>query len=185
MTRIEQYATTRVRLGGKQEDRVTGNLVWYAIEHPDTRPVEDESLPEGHKWKVMPDQDRHIHVVIFNLTWDKDEQKWKAVKFRPIMDLRKFFDRAFDSELAAELADLGYEIEIKFKQDKKGRNKYFSWDIKGIPGSLVDKASRRSKQEIAAAKAEILATLKELYGEDAPDELSAAGGPSWGRPRGG
>ena len=33
--------------------------------------------------------------------------KWKAVKFRPIMDLRKFFDRTFDAELAAELADLG------------------------------------------------------------------------------
>ena len=54
MKKLEQYATTRVRVDGKQEDRVTGNLVWYAVEHPETRPVEDESLPEGHKWRVMP-----------------------------------------------------------------------------------------------------------------------------------
>ena len=45
---LEDYATTRVRVDGKQEDRVTGNLVWYAVEHAETRPVEDESLPEDH-----------------------------------------------------------------------------------------------------------------------------------------
>ena len=64
MAMVEAYATTRVRVDGKQEDRVTGNLVWYAVEHAETRPVEDETLPEGHKWKVMPLPDRHIHVVI-------------------------------------------------------------------------------------------------------------------------
>ena len=74
MKKVEEYARTRVRVDGKQEDRVTANLVWYAVEHAETRPVEGESLPEGHKWKVMPDQDRHIHVVIFNLTRDDADQ---------------------------------------------------------------------------------------------------------------
>ena len=121
MKKIEEYATTRVREDGKQEDRVTGNLVWYAVEHAETRPVEDESLPDGHKWKVMPDQDRHVHVVIFNLTWDDVEQKWKAVKFRPIMDLRKFFDRTFDAELAAELADLGWNDQDRIQGRPQGQ----------------------------------------------------------------
>src|SRR5579875_3359636 len=41
--RLQRYATTRVRIDGQQEDRRTGNLLGYVIEHPDTRPVEDES----------------------------------------------------------------------------------------------------------------------------------------------
>jgi conjugative relaxase-like TrwC/TraI family protein len=172
MKKVEQYATTRVRVDGKQEDRVTSNLIWYAVEHPDTRPVEDETLPEGHKWKIMPDPDRHIHVVIFNLTWDNDEQKWKAVKFRPIMDLRKYFDRCFDAELAAELADLGYPIKTEWKENRKGKMSFYSWDIEGIPGSMVAKDSRRSK-EIDRTEAELLATLKEQYGDYAPERLSA------------
>src|SRR5271157_4246729 len=105
---VERYATTRVREGGRQDDRVTGKMLYYAVEHPDTRPVEDESLPEDHKWRVMPLPDRHVHVFIPNLTWDDEEKKWKAVKFRPIMDLRKYFDRCFDAIFAAKLADLGY-----------------------------------------------------------------------------
>ena len=36
---LEEYATTRVRVGGQQADRRTGNLVYYAVEHPETRPV--------------------------------------------------------------------------------------------------------------------------------------------------
>ena len=95
------------------------------------------------------------------------------MKFRPIMDLRKFFDRTFDAELAAELADLGYAIKTVFKEGGKHRGEYYSWDIEGIPDSLAEKASRRSRQEIAQAEAEILAKLKEQYGEYSPAELSA------------
>ncbi len=172
MKRVEKYAATRVRLDGRYEDRVTANLVWYAIEHPETRPVEDESLPDGHRWKLMPDPDRHIHVIIFNETWDEEEQRWKAVKFRPIMDLRKYFSQCFDAELAAEMAGLGYEIETTFKPDRKGNLKYYSWDIKGIPDSLKQKDSRRS-QEVEKIEAAIVAKRKQ-QDKYAPDELSPA-----------
>ena len=137
---LEQYASTRVRVGGQQGDRVTGNLIWYGVEHPETRPVLDASRPDDDPWRVMPDWDRHIHFFIPNLTYDKDEGKWKAVKFRPIMDIRKYFDRCFDTILAAKMAELGYEIETKWKPD----GKYYSWDIKGIPDSVIEKNSRRS-----------------------------------------
>lgn len=167
MAMVEPYATTRVRVDGQHEDRVTGNLVWYATEHAETRPVEDTSLPEGHKWREMPDWDRHIHMVIPNVTYDAVEDKFKAVKFRPIMDLRRYFDRCFDAILANKLADLGYRIDTAWKQD----GRYHSWDIAGIPASVIEKFSRRSA-EVAATEQQIIAGLKE-HDANAADHLSA------------
>ena len=169
--RLERYATTRVRAGGRQEDRVTGILVGYAVEHPDTRPVEDESLPEDHRWRIMPQPDRHIHVVIFNVTWDEEEQRWKAVKFRPIMDLRKFFDRVFDAEMAAEMADLGYAVGPEFREDSKGNLKYHTYRVEGMPESLRVKRSARSR-EIDRLEEEIVEERKR-QDKYAPDQLSA------------
>ena len=135
MADLEQYATTRVRKGGAQDDRLTGNLVAFAVEHPETRPAKSDN---------MPDPDRHIHMVVMNLTRDPVEGEWKAVKFRPIMDLRKFFDRRFDQRFASKLTDLGYSIETKMKPDQQGGKRYFSWDIKGMPESVIQKFSRRT-----------------------------------------
>jgi conjugative relaxase-like TrwC/TraI family protein len=167
---LERYATTRVRAGGLQEDRVTGNLLGYAIEHDDTRPVEDRSLPENHPWRVMPLPDRHAHIVIPNITWDDAEGRIKAVKFRPIMDLRKYFDRSFDAIFAAKLTGLGYEIETEWKDDGKGKARYFSWDIKGMPAGVIDRMSKRS-QEVERLEKEIIEDRKKRdpYG---PDHLS-------------
>jgi conjugative relaxase-like TrwC/TraI family protein len=155
---MEDYATTRVRVGGQQADRRTGNLLAYVVPHAETRPTEEDH---------MPDWDFHLHLVIPNLTYDSIEGKWKAVKFRPIMDLRKYFDRCFDTMLAAELVDLGYELETKWKPD----GKYFSWDIKGIPESVIAKNSRRSA-EVDRTEERILATMEQEKGH-APEQLSA------------
>ena len=123
---IEKAATTRVRKHGKYEDRVTGNLVGYAVEHPETRPTKADG---------RSDWDRHWHLVVFNLTHDAAEDQWKAVKFRPIMDLRKYFSHRFDMYLSWALThQLGYELETTFKTEGKGGRKYYSWDIQGIPG---------------------------------------------------
>ena len=170
MAKLEEYATTRVRVGGRQEDRRTGNLAWYAVEHAETRPAIDPNLPEGHRWREMPDPDRHIHCVIPNVTFDEVEGKWKAVKFRPVMDLRKFFDRTFDSTLAAKLTGLGYEVETRWKSPERGAGKYFSWDIKGIPEQVIKDNSRRTA-EVDATEAAIVAETKE-HSPDAPDRLS-------------
>lgn len=167
---VERYATTRVRMDGSQDDRLTGNLLAYVIEHQDTRPVEDKSLPENHPWRVMPLPDRHAHLILLNVTWDDMEQRWKAVKFRPIMDLRQYFDRCFDSIFASKLTGLGYEIETKWKEDGSGKLRYFSWDIKGMPESAIDRVSGRS-HEIDRLEKQIVADRKKRdpYG---PDHLS-------------
>ncbi|WP_029630431.1 MobF family relaxase [Zavarzinella formosa] len=132
MSDLEGHATTRVRKGGQLDDRLTGNLVAFAVEHPETRPAKADN---------MPDPDRHLHLVVFNVTRDPVEDEWKAVKFRPIMDLRKLFDRQFDLRLSSKLTDLGYGIETKRKEGK-----YYSWDIKGMPESAVAKFSRRTAE---------------------------------------
>lgn len=159
---LEEYATTRVRKDGQQEDRVTGNLACFSVEHPETRPTEEDN---------MPDWDRHIHNVFLNVTFDPVEREWKAVKFRPIMELRKFFDRRFDHYLSGSLAEAGYDIETKWQPDDKGGLKFYSWDIKGIPDSVIAKNSRRSA-EIDETEQAILAGMKERGGQ-APDRLSA------------
>lgn len=159
---MEQAATTRVRKKGQYEDRLTGNLVAYAVEHPETRPTKEDG---------RSDWDRHWHLVVFNLTHDSVEDQWKAVKFRPIMDLRKYFSHRFDMYLSWALTHkLGYELETRFKTDGKGGRKYYSWDIKGIPQSVITKNSRRSA-EVEQAEKEAIQAIKERD-PDAPDQLS-------------
>ena len=158
MGMLEDYATTRVRVDGQQADRRTGNLLWYGVEHAETRPTAEDN---------MPDWDRHIHFVIPNLTFDDMEQKWKAVKFRPIMDIRKYFDRCFDTILAGKMAGLGYAPETKWKPD----GKYYSWDIRGIPDSVLQKNARRSG-EVEQTEQAILGAMAKENGQ-APEHLSA------------
>jgi conjugative relaxase-like TrwC/TraI family protein len=158
---LEGMATTRVRKGGRQEDRLTGNILYYAKEDPEGRPTREDG---------MPDWDRHIHFVIPNETFDPVEREWKALKFRPIMDLRKWFSTRFDMYLASGMADLGYEIEIKYEPDGKGGQKYYSWDIKGIPDRVIEINSRRSA-EVKQAEKEAVAKIKERDAS-APDTLS-------------
>src|SRR4051794_3307125 len=55
---MERYATTRVRKGGVDDDRLTGNLVGFVVGHHEGRPAKDDNMPDWHE---------HIHMVIFNL----------------------------------------------------------------------------------------------------------------------
>jgi conjugative relaxase-like TrwC/TraI family protein len=134
---IEERVSTRVRQGGRVEDRVTGNMIWYAFEHPETRPVELDGMPRP---------DRHIHAVIPSLTWDSAEQQCKAIKWRGIIDLRKWFSHRFDLRLSQGLADLGYPIETRYKPDGKGGQKYDTWDIADMPKSMTAWDSQRTTE---------------------------------------
>src|ERR1700693_1039211 len=66
MREIEAEMKARVRLGGKDEDRVTGNMAWAEFIHTTSRPVDG-----------LPDPQLHAHVFVFNTTWDEDERRWK------------------------------------------------------------------------------------------------------------
>lgn len=125
MQDIEQEAQARVRKGGKNENRETGNLVWGEFVHFTSRPVDG-----------VPDPHLHAHCYVFNTTFDSEEGKWKAGQFRNLKRDAPYFEAVFHSRLAHRLVDLGLPIERTAK----------GWELAGVEKSLVEKFSRRTKQ---------------------------------------
>src|SRR4051812_35957564 len=65
MVELEKLAATRVRKGGAQGDRATGNLIGAAFRHDTSREC---------------DPHLHTHCVVMNATFDPVEQRWKALE---------------------------------------------------------------------------------------------------------
>lgn len=147
MAELEERAATRIRKKGAAENRTTGNLAWAEFVHLTSRPVGG-----------IPDPHLHIHCFAFNATFDQDEGRWKAAKFREIKKEAPYGEAVFHSRLTAVLADKGYNIE-------RTRN---GWEIKGIPSSVLAKFSRRT------AQIERLAAEKGITDARAKDALGAA-----------
>ena len=143
MEEMERDVATRVRKGGRDEDRKTGVLCWDELLHFTARPVNGE-----------PDPQLHCHCFAFNATFDEVEDCWKAAQLGELWKALPDYETAFHSRLSKSLRDLGYEIE------KHG--KYF--EIAGISRRLNDKFSNRLKQIKAEA---------ELRGMTSPAEMEA------------
>ena len=123
MEEIETYAATRVRRAGRSEDRTTGELCWAEFIHFTARPVGG-----------IPDPHLHCHVFVPNLTWDHEEDRFKAGQFRPLVEWAPYFEQGFHARLAGKMRMLGYGIEFS----------RCGWEIAGVPGSVLRKFSRRS-----------------------------------------
>ncbi len=123
MQDMEAEMKTRVRTAGKNEDRMTGNMVWGEFIHTTARPV--DGLPDPHL---------HAHAFVFNTTWDEKEQRWKAGQFADLKRDAPYFEAVFYSRFARRLEELGLPIERK----KKG------WELRDIPKSVIEKFSRRT-----------------------------------------
>jgi len=127
MLEIESEAKTRVRIGGKQENRTTGNLAWGQFVHTTARP-NDEGQVDPHL---------HAHCFVFNVSWDQQEQKFKAGQFRDLKRDARFFEARMHVRLAKYLKnELGYSIH------RDGRH----WDIAGIPQATKKKFSTRTSE---------------------------------------
>lgn len=123
MAEIETAAQSRIRKGGKDTDRTTGNMVWSEHLHRTTRPVDG-----------APDPQLHVHATCFNATFDPVEKRWKAIQLSEAFRDKGYYQAAFHARLAANLKDLGYGIE----RDGK------SFTIAGINRSTIEKFSRRT-----------------------------------------
>ncbi|MBX3352968.1 MAG: relaxase domain-containing protein [Phycisphaeraceae bacterium] len=134
MQEIERHAETRVRKGGADDNRLTGNLVWADFVHLTARPTVAADGPDPHL---------HAHCFVMNCTWDRAEDSWKAGQFRGIKRDAPYYEAAFHARFARRLEDLGYAIE----RTPTG------WDLKDIPRTLVEKYSTRTV-EIEAFAAE-------------------------------
>jgi conjugative relaxase-like TrwC/TraI family protein len=125
MTDMEAEVQTRVRAGGKNEDRTTGNLVWGEFVHTTARPVDG-----------VPDPHLHAHCFVFNTTWDGQEGRWKAGQFSGLKRDAPYFEAVFHSRLARNFAELGLPIE----RTKNG------WELAGFSAETLKKFSRRTTQ---------------------------------------
>lgn len=120
---MEAEMKTRVRLGGKNEDRTTGNMVWGEFIHFTSRPVGG-----------VPDPHLHAHAFVHNVTFDDSENRWKAGQFRGLKQDAPYFEAVFHSRMARRMAELGLTVE----RTKKG------WEIGGLEKATLDKFSRRT-----------------------------------------
>lgn len=132
MRQIETETQARVRSGSRNEDRVTGNMVWGDFVHTTARPVDG-----------VPDPHLHAHCFVFNTTWDDAEGRWKAAQFGGIKRDAPYFEAMFHSRLARGLAELGLPIERTAK----------GWELADVPEGLVAKFSRRTREVEDAARA--------------------------------
>ena len=131
---IEPEMKTRLRRGGQNSDVVTGNLVAALFAHPTTRPLKEDGKPDPH-W--------HVHAYCFNRTWAPHENRWQAAQLGELHLDGRYLEAAFEARLARRLSQFGYAVEA----DGKG-----SWEIVGVPQSVLDKFSRRKFEVEAEAR---------------------------------
>jgi conjugative relaxase-like TrwC/TraI family protein len=123
MGEMEAAMMARVRANGADEDRRTSNMVWAEFIHRTTRPLDDG----------IPDPQLHCHATVFNATYDTVEDKWKAAQFSNLVRDKGYYQAAFHSRLAENLADIGYGIE------RDGN----SFRLAGMSRATADRFSRR------------------------------------------
>jgi conjugative relaxase-like TrwC/TraI family protein len=118
---LESRALTRIRKNGEYADRPTGNLVGVGFEHLTSR---------------AGDPNCHEHCVVFNATFDTEEQRWKALQSSGIYQASGLATEVYRSTLVAKLREVGYEA----------RRTDHGFEIAGVPQEVIDCFSKRRKQ---------------------------------------
>ncbi len=139
MRELECFAATRVRRGGRNEDRDTGELVTAIFRHDTSRAV---------------DPQLHSHCIVFNATYDEAEGRWKALQAEEMHKARKYVENVYYHELARDLRRFGYGIVNKARGD---------FELEGVPRSLIWTFSKRDRQ-IDEQTCALLAQAPELAG---------------------
>jgi conjugative relaxase-like TrwC/TraI family protein len=142
---MEQFAASRVRQEGKNEHRVTGNLVGAEFLHNSSRTL---------------DPQLHTHFVLFNCTFDQVEQRWKALETFRMHDAIRYGTETYRNELVKRLHALGYETERTTK----------GFEIAGISPEIRERFSKRSAQ----AKAVVAEMEQKLGRKLSNNEVSHA-----------
>ncbi|HEY4311622.1 MAG TPA: MobF family relaxase [Pirellulales bacterium] len=123
MKEMESELKTRVRKDGRNEDRITGDMIWGEYTHLTARPVDG-----------IPDPHMHMHCFVFNATFDEKEQRWKAGQFAGLKKDAPYFEARFHSRLAGRMVELGLPVD----RTRSG------WEIQGLSPATLAKFSRRT-----------------------------------------
>ena len=133
MAELEKDVQVRVRSGGQNGNRTTGELVAYRVTHRDTRVNIDDQ---------RPDMSLHDHVFVLNASYDPVEKKWKAAELAQVKHDAPFFEAVYHNRLASNLRGLGYGV-----RRKDGR----AFEIEGVSDDLILRFSRRTAHINAVA----------------------------------
>ena len=146
MREVEAEMAARVRKGGRDENRRTGNLVWAEFIHTTSRPVGG-----------VPDPQLHAHCFVLNATFDPAERQWKAGQFQGLKRDAPYFQAAFRVRLAGKLQEMGYGV-VRKRDD---------FELAGMPAAVLPRFARRT------AQVEALAAAKNITDPDRKAELGA------------
>jgi conjugative relaxase-like TrwC/TraI family protein len=120
---IEDITAARIRLeGASHDDRSTGNMVAAVVTHDTSRAL---------------DPQLHTHVCVMNVTFDPEEQRWKAVQPQGFYKYQSYLREVSYNKLAEKMKEGGYEIE-------KARS--IGFNIKGFPADLREDFSKRREE---------------------------------------
>ena len=157
MREMEAEMHARVRKGGRDEDRPTGNMVWAEFVHLTSRPVNGVPCPQ-----------LHAHLFCFNSTYDSVEDQWKAGQFAALKNDAPYWQAVQQARFANRLQDLGYGV----------RRTKDAFEIAGVSDAVIKKFSLRTSVieraatalgiTTAAGKAKLAATTREAKDDSIP-----------------
>lgn len=135
---IEATVATRVRRGGVSHDRTTGCMVAAVVTH-DTNRALDPQL--------------HTHVCLLNLTYDREEKRWKGVQPSGLYRHQGYFREVCYNKLAQRLRSAGYQLD---------KVKGIGFNLTGFPEDLRSRFSKRRREILRQAAAVGATTQDEL-----------------------
>jgi conjugative relaxase-like TrwC/TraI family protein len=177
MGEMENAMQVRVRKNGAQEDRITSNMVWGEFIHRTSRPVDGK-----------PDPQLHCHAVAFNATFDPEEERWKAAEFGNMVRDKGYYQAAFHSRLAGNMAALGYGVERDGNSFKLAGIERDACEIFSRRSAVIDaeaqrlgitnpedrrKLGRSTREAKAAEQMSVSELCEEWRSRITPEELSA------------
>jgi conjugative relaxase-like TrwC/TraI family protein len=89
-----------------------------------------------HETSRTNDPDFHVHALVGNVTWDQVRQKYLAVHYGQMLELRTTLDARIHNNLAARMGNLGYQVETAPA----------GFGLKEVPPSAVAMFSERGNQ---------------------------------------
>ncbi|MFA7570958.1 MAG: MobF family relaxase [Sulfurimonadaceae bacterium] len=119
----ENYSQTREQFNGFRETINTGNLCVAKFQHDTSREL---------------DPQLHTHAFVLNMT-QKENGEWRALHNDELFKNKLYLGQVYRNELALQLKELGYSIEVT--NAKQGL-----FEVKGVSKELMDSFSQRAKQ---------------------------------------
>src|ERR1700674_2086511 len=147
MQAMESEMQCKVRKGGLEEDRRTGEMLYTKFFHRESRPINGLSDPH---W--------HVHCFVHNATFDPVEKRWKAGQFRGLIADKGYFQEYFHTLLAQKLMESGYRL----RRTDRG---WHQWKMACITDREIELFSKRH---------ELIDTLSEERGSTPEEERQIA-----------